>query len=188
MSRQLAARVAGALFVIADIAGVGGALLFRDSSTVTGMLLILAMALAVALIPAVLYPVLKEQNEALAFGYAILRTIEAVMLIVSTMAADDDDRAGPISQIVWSLSVMVLLYLLFRSSAVPRFISVWGLAGAPLYLASQLLILYRAPSLFAPIEAAVTAQFALNELVLAIWLLVKGFRSDTRRDDAAVPR
>lgn len=169
------ARIAGTLFVIADAAGVGGALLLRErDSTVTGQLLILTMALAVAMIPAALYPVLREQNEALALGYAILRTIEAVLLTVSP---DDDRWAGPASQIVWSLSVMVLYSSLYKSRAVPRFITVWGLVGAPLYLASQLLILYRAPSVADPI----TAQFALNELVFALWLLLKGFRRASSR-------
>jgi Domain of unknown function (DUF4386) len=95
---------------------------------------------------------------------------------VADTLAKDDYWAGPFSQIAWSLSVMILLYLLYRSNAVPRFISVWGLVGAPLYLADQLLILYNAPSLFATPGDVVSAQFALNELVLVIWLLVKGFR------------
>jgi Domain of unknown function (DUF4386) len=223
MHRQVAARVAGTLFVIADVAGVGGKVLLShqhdpdyfaraaeySSSIVTGAVLVFVMALAVAMIAVVLFPVLKKQNEALALGYAVLRSIEALLYSVFAVAplllltlsrqyaqavtpdrsglqpvadtlAKDDYWVGPFSQIAWSLSVVVLLFLLYRSNAVPRFISVWGLVGAPLYVANQLLILYNAPSLFSTLGAVVDAQFALNELVLVIWLLVKGFRPTPR--------
>ncbi|GAB1641840.1 DUF4386 domain-containing protein [Krasilnikovia sp. MM14-A1259] len=202
MNRQTAARVAGALFVIADVAGIGGkVLLDRENdanAVITGAVLVFVMALAVAMIPVALFPVLKKQNEALALGYAVLRVIEALLLTASAVApllvltvgrqpattqpglqpvagalSMDEYWAGPFGQIAWSLSVMVLLYLLHRSRAVPRYISVWGLAGAPLYLASQLLILY---GVAGPLATIVTAQFGINELVLVIWLLVRGLR------------
>lgn len=217
MEQQVAARVAGTFFVIADVAGAAGSVLLdRDGETaiVTGAVLIFVMAIAVAMIPVALFPVLKRYSEALAQSYLVLRIVEALLLTVSAVAplllltvhrqataagasegpvapalSQDDYWAGPYGQIAWGLSVVVLLSVLYRTRAVPRFISVWGLAGAPLYVAGQLLILYRVPAPLDTLTTVVTAQFAVNELALILWLLIRGLRPAPASElqPAAVP-
>ncbi len=72
---------------------------------------------------------------------------------------------------VFSVNALFFYALLFRTRLAPRFIAIWGGAGALLALSAPLLLLYGQPSggmlLYAPI--------GLNELFLAIWLLTRGF-------------
>src|SRR6476620_6791081 len=82
------AAIVGVLFIIGTVAGVlsvplvGGILGTPDDLTmvaanssrvVLGALLILVMGLALAMVPAMMFPILKRQNEALAIGYVIFR-------------------------------------------------------------------------------------------------------------------
>src|SRR5512146_1101239 len=43
------------------------------SRTMLGALLVLVMGLALAMVPAMMFPILKRQNEALAIGYVVFR-------------------------------------------------------------------------------------------------------------------
>ena len=71
----------------------------------------------------------------------------------------------------YGLGVLIFNYLLYQSNLIPPWISVWGLIGAILLLAMGLLRLFGYPVIFLAIP------IILNELVLAIWLIVKGFNS-----------
>ncbi|MBT9438923.1 MAG: DUF4386 family protein, partial [Desulfobacterales bacterium] len=79
------------------------------------------------------------------------------------------------TQIVFSLTVLILNYLLYQSRIIPRFISVWGLIGAPLILAAGLLGMFGLVSPFSTISILLSFPIALQEMVFAVWLIVKGF-------------
>ncbi|MCU7820410.1 DUF4386 family protein [Kitasatospora sp. DSM 101779] len=95
MDRRTTARVTGLLFVTATAAGALGAGLIgdldsldsarsvadRSDSLTAGALLVLVMAVAIAMIPPTLYPVLKEHGEAQALGYVVARTVEVVLVL-----------------------------------------------------------------------------------------------------------
>jgi len=53
----------------------------QRSRIALGALMVAVMAAAIALIPAMMFPVLKEHNEALALGYVVTRTVEVVLLL-----------------------------------------------------------------------------------------------------------
>jgi hypothetical protein len=72
-----------------------------------------------------------------------------------------------------------LNYALYQSELVPRWLSVWGLVGGALILAMGLLRLFGYPVIFLAIP------IILNELVLAIWLIVKGFNSSANAFESA---
>ena len=76
---------------------------------------------------------------------------------------------GSILDIVFSLGALMIYYLFYQSQLVPRWLSVWGLIGAILYLASGLFAMFSLD--FGILEA----PLALQEMVLAVWLIVKGF-------------
>ncbi len=132
----------------------------------------------------------------------VFRTIEAVfytaavegLLSISTLsqqlATAPVTNRGPIHAIadsflgvrdhsslvaVFAFSVGALMYyvVFFRSRLVPRWLSGWGIAGAILMMTACLLGLFSDKPvtgytlLFLPI--------AVQEMVLAIWLLVKDF-------------
>jgi len=68
-----------------------------------------------------------------------------------------------------------LNYLLYQSKLIPRFISVWGLIGAALVLAAGLLGMF-ALSPASTISTFLVLPIWVQEMVLAVWLIVKGFK------------
>jgi hypothetical protein len=73
------------------------------------------------------------------------------------------------SGLVWSLSALVLNYLLYQSRLVPRWLSVWGLVGATLSFAAYLLRFFSID-----LPEIVFLPIAVQEMVFALWLIVKG--------------
>jgi hypothetical protein len=65
--------------------------------------------------------------------------------------------------------------VLYRSKLIPRWLSGWGLIGATLFLASAFLPLLSYVSSSTLVYLHLTG--AVNQMVLAAWLIVKGFKS-----------
>ena len=86
---------------------------------------------------------------------------------------------------VFSLGALMFYFLLYQSKLVPRFLSVWGLIGAPLLLVASLIRVFGLVSLFSPIAALLALPIALNEMVLAVWLIVKGFNPSAIASESA---
>ena len=174
------------------------------NQVIIGVLLYLIDCAAVVVIPIMLFPIFKKHNEALAIGYVGSRIIESVTLIVGHIsllslltlsqeyvqaAAADASHFQILGalllsvvdwthllgvEIVFTLTALILNYLLYQSKLVPRFLSVWGLIGAVLLLASGFLGMFglRPAS---PISMFFTLPIAVQEMVFAVWLIVKGF-------------
>ena len=211
--------IVGALFIIATIAGLIGAIFIgpilddpeylvntsaHENEVALGVLLYLIMGVAIVGIAVMIFPILKNVNEGLALAYVGFRTLECVILIVVTMSllslltlsqeyvgaealdATSFETQGAIlhAQQEWSyiptgiafgLGCLMVYYLLYQSKLVPRPLSVWGFIGGTLMLVTAPL------HAFGVIGSLDTASILLNlpiavlEMVLAIWLIVKGF-------------
>jgi hypothetical protein len=74
-------------------------------------------------------------------------------------------------QFPYGLGALFLNYMLYQSELIPRWLSVWGLVGGILILAMGLLRLFGRPVFILAIP------IVLNEMVLAVWLIVVGFDS-----------
>jgi hypothetical protein len=176
----------------------------EENLVATGALLVLIMAAAVVAIAIVLYPVPRRFSERLAMGYVVARTVEAVTFIVSTLgalaslslsrafvAAGGTDAASYETfggtlvaardwvgaagcDAAFTLSALMLNFALFRTRLVPRWLPVWGLAGAVLYLAASVMVLYGLEPNSAT-QNAFNAPMFLQEMVFAVWLIAKGF-------------
>ena len=81
------------------------------------------------------------------------------------------DWAGVPEQFPYGLGVLILNYALYQSKLIPRWLSGWGLVGGTLILAMGFLRMFGHPVFYLAIP------IILNELVLAVWLIVKGFNS-----------
>ena len=81
------------------------------------------------------------------------------------------DWTSVLENFPYSLGVLMLNYFLYQSKLIPRWVSVWGLIGATLLLAMGLLRLFGYSVVFLAIP------IILNEMVLAVWLIVIGFNS-----------
>ncbi|UCC54158.1 MAG: DUF4386 domain-containing protein [Anaerolineaceae bacterium] len=170
-----------------------------ESQLLTSVLFMVTLTASVVAIPIVLFPVLKRHSERSALGYMGARIFEGFFdvivygiapLLLLTLSlefveagAPDDsyfqtsgalllalrDWASILENFPYGLGALILNYVLYRSELVPRWLSVWGLIGAILLIAMGLLRLFGYPAIFLAIP------IILNELVLAIWLIAKGF-------------
>jgi hypothetical protein len=172
----------------------------NERQVIIGMLIELIWALAVVGIIVTLFPILKKHNEALALGFFGLRFMEAIstvihsIILLSLLTLSQEYAAAGIpdasyfqtagtlllaarewtfligSGLVWSLSALILNYILYQSKLIPRWLSGWGLVGATLSFVVYLLQFFSinlGDILFLPI--------ALQEMVFAVWLIIKGF-------------
>lgn len=175
-----------------------------------GALLVLIMGFALALIPVVTYPIFRKYNEVLALGTVVFRgALETVAYMVCAgtwlvllelsrepaavasagaphvqtltglLAATPGSVATWLTAIVFSLGALMFYSLFYRSRLVPRWLSVWGLVGAALYLAAPLL------DMFGHGFGVLMAPLAVAEIVLAVWLILKGFAAPGPEETAA---
>jgi hypothetical protein len=166
---------------------------------ITGALLLVAAGVTCVLIAALLFPVLRRFGEGAALGLVGIRVLEAVTLMVSAvsllllvsagrdfaaagqsattsgiiasgaLAKGLNDWAFPLNPIVFGMGGVLLYGLLYRSRLVPRWLSVWGLAGVVLVFVYGLLRMYGGGSM------ALAVPIGIQEMVLAGWLIVRGF-------------
>jgi hypothetical protein len=172
------------------------------------------LAISLIGIGAILFPILREQVDNLGMAYAVLRLVEGVLIIASTvcllvmlsLGQDyangllDESSARSLGMLLVSLREwfllfgtliflglggLVLNYVLYRSMLVPRWLSAWGIIGA------ICILLYGAIGLFGVDTSALDATsllalpVATQEMVLAAWLIFKGF--STTENTAGTP-
>ncbi|MBC8509267.1 MAG: DUF4386 domain-containing protein [Anaerolineales bacterium] len=163
----------------------------------------------------VIFPILKKHNESIAVGYIVARSFEAVPFIIGNIsllalitvsqsfvgAANPDASgflpagAGLLATYDWtqllgprilaSLAALPFYYALYQSKLLPRWISIWGLVGAPLYFASGLLPMFNLLDPSSSISILMFLPAALLEMILAVWLIVKGFNPTIITSSAA---
>lgn len=78
--------------------------------------------------------------------------------------------------ISFCLGAAMYYYVMYRSMLIPRWLSAWGLAGLALLFSMALLIAFgERPSGPSGLLVLLAVPIALQEMVLAVWLIVKGF-------------
>ena len=160
--------------------------------------------LAMPLIGAFIFPVLRRVSTGMALSYFFFRSLEGIILVTvaltnkfailslseaflagSDRAASEAalaiiraqniwaDTAGPLYNVIFMCGALCLYALLFRARLVPRWISVWGLASVlVLGGASVSAIFVQLPIVW---EVAAIAPLAVQEMVMAIWFIFRGF-------------
>jgi len=177
----------------------------HHAQVATGVLLGFIAALAAPGIAIALYPVLRRFGEGLALGSVGFRIIEGVFYALGMAAlvslaalsrefvhagAPGDQHFRTLGQTMlaqyhWLVDAGLLLafslgglmyYLVFyRSRLIPVWLSVWGIAGAVLLMIAGVLVIF---GVFGPLSAgqvALAAPIGVQEMVLAVWLIVRGF-------------
>ncbi len=163
------------------------------------------MGVACAGIGLALYPILKNYNEGLAIGSAGFRVIEGVLDVVGALLfvvllalSQEFVKAGsPASSYFQTVDVIVnasigwlrdaamlltfgigaLMYyvVFYQYRIVPRWLSVWGLVGIILTIIGALLVMFHLLPPFGTIQVILNLPILPQELVLAVWLIAKGF-------------
>ena len=213
-TERTTATIVGGLYIVGTVAGflsmvvTGGLLDGPDylnvvaanaSRTMLGALLVLVMGLALAMVPAMMFPILKRQNEALAIGYVVFRgaletatsvgvaTCLLLLVVVARQHADAgaavasqfsglgtllvkaQDPIMAVGEIVFSLGALMFYYVLYQARLVPRWISGWGIVAGILYLTAGLI------AVFSGNLVPLLLPMALQEMVMAVWLIARGF-------------
>lgn len=80
--------------------------------------------------------------------------------------------------LIFTLGGLMFYAVLYQSRLVPRFIPAWGFAAAALLLIGTVLIMLElnTGALGNVWELIFAAPIAVQEMVMALWLIVKGFR------------
>jgi hypothetical protein len=175
-SNKKTARIAGVLFIIGTVAGI----------------------LSVA-------PSIRKYNESLAIGFVCSRIIAAVFIIIGvislllllTLSQEFVKAGNPDSSyfqtlggllrtgrdlvnhvaMILALSIggLMFYFLLYQTKLVPRWLSSCGLVGTILTISASLLLMFRLIEIMSTNYLVLNLPMALQEMVLAIWLIVKGF-------------
>lgn len=213
------ATIVGALFIIATVTAIAAMVLLGtaleepdylvdlpdiENTVVTAVMLELVLAVSLIGIGALMFPVFKKHGEGLALGYAGIRLVEAIFIIIASVsllvmltmgqdyAAGNLDAAGNeamgallmalrewafvIGTLVFlGLGAMTLNYLFYRSMLVPRWLSIWGLIGGVGITIYSVFALFGTDISSFSAVSILAAPLAVQEMVFAVYLIVKGF-------------
>jgi hypothetical protein len=175
----------------------------NQSQVTLGVLFRFIAAATSAGIAISLYPILRKHNEGLALGSVGFRLIEAVFYTVAALgllslvslseqyvnagapAASDFQILGTLllaacnwasfgfGVLSFCLGALMYYCVFFQSRLIPRWLSGWGLIAIALLLAMALFVMFGAQPSGTTLLLAV--PIAVQEMVLAVWLIVKGF-------------
>ncbi len=183
-------------------------ILANQDRVTTGALFEVVAGFASAGIAISLYPVLRGHNEGLALGAVGFRIIEGTTYVVGAIGtllllslSQELSRSNPPTSPfihttgallktlrdraslagVMSFYVGALMYycVFYRSRLIPRWLSGWGVLGVSLGMVASRLVLYDVVGSMSTTQVVLNLPIGINELVLAVWLIVKGFGPST---------
>ncbi len=170
-------------------------------------LTVMVMGLACAGIGISLYPVLKRYDEGLAVTAMGFRLMEGTLQIVSAIGivallglSQEFVKAGsppdsffqPVGSAIkavndwvgngvylfpWCIGASIYYAIFFRTRLIPRWLSIWGLLGLALMLVSTFGAMFGLWGSLSSMQILFNMPILVQELVLAVWLIVKGFAS-----------
>ena len=179
-------------------------LVAANSSRITGgAFLILMMGISLAAMTVFLYPIFRKDSEELAMGVVLFRgALEGTFYFLSALgflnlvalgneyiATGADSaalqsmgnvlyqfqvRLAPVGPIFYLIGAMCLYVSFYRTRLIPRWLTVWGLIAVVFYMASTLLKFFHMDT---GIGFYLEMVMAPQEMVMAVWLIVKGFNS-----------
>lgn len=152
-----------------------------------------------------MFPILRRYNETIALWHVCFRFLEAIIItvgVVSIMslgtlsqefvAAGATDTAsfqasgtslkaihdwtfllGP--NFMLGINTMMYSYIFYKSKLIPKFIPILGMTGSVCIFLSALLVMFGVFEQVSAWGGILALPVAANEMILAVWLLVKGF-------------
>jgi Domain of unknown function (DUF4386) len=164
-----------------------------------------------------MFPVLKQHSERIAFGYLASRIVDAVFIAVSvlfmllqiplgseylkavvpntfylqalsTLSIQAHLYAYDIGMIALGLAGLMLNYMFYRAKLVPRWIAVWGLVGYAIIFCGMV-----SEVMGSGLGLVSSLPGGLWEVFIGVWLIAKGFNASafvsqaTRTSNPAEP-
>jgi hypothetical protein len=174
----------------------------HPNQVAAGAFVYLVSAFASAGIAIAMYPVMKGSNTGLALGSVVFRALEAAFYMVGVVcllslpalgqqfttagAAERTslqaignslvsvrDQAALVAVFAFCLGAFMYYTLFFQSRLIPRWLSGFGIVAIVLMTAACVLALFSGNRITSYIPLA--APIAVQEMVLAVWLIAKGF-------------
>lgn len=212
----------GILYIVGTVAGilslvVAGSVLDAPISldeisanaypVTLGALFVLTMGLALAMVPVLMYPILKKHNHVLALGYVVFRgaletgiyiamTISWLLLVnisqgyvqsgaiatsgfqaLGVFVLNAHDSIRSVLEIVFPLGALMFYTVLYQSKLIPRWLSGWGFIAAIVWLTVGLLGMFQLIAPMSTPQLVLSVPIGVQEMVIAVWLIVKGFNS-----------
>lgn len=177
-------------------------LVAANSSRLTGgAFFYLMMGISLTAMTVFLYPIFRKDSEELAMGLVLFRgALEGTVYFVTTLGiltlvalgneyiatgADSatlqsmgnvlyqfQDRLGPVLTITFLIGATCLYLSFYRTRLIPRWLTVWGFIGVVPYMAYALLHFFHMDN---GIGFYLQMVLAPQEMVMGVWLIVKGF-------------
>ncbi len=186
----------------------------NENQVLIGALFVFIMGAAGASIAIAMYPVLSKHNKGIALGSVGFRIIEGALFMVGVIYLlllvalnQEFAKAGApdasyfqtsgvlmvggfnfsllVGGLAFSVGALLYYYLFYRSRLIPRWLAIWGLIGVILGLGAYL-IQFSSASALASTEIEIGhIPIFLQEMVFAVWLIVKGFNSSAIDSESA---
>jgi len=177
----------------------------NENGVVLAALIEFVWAATGAGIAVALFPVLRKHSRALALGSVAARVAEAVLVLVGTLGllvlfslsqgavaagsaglpsadtlanlllAGREWLHGLVGPLAFALGALLYYIVLFKSKLVPRWLSGWGLVAIGLNVFSTLYGAFAQDFGLSSVSTAINIPILLQEMVLAVWLIAKGF-------------
>ncbi|WP_018622169.1 DUF4386 domain-containing protein [Spirosoma luteum] len=175
------------------------------SQIILGAVFEMVLVIAACGTAIMLYPYLKRYNEQMALGYFCFRVLETVFILLGlvsvlslltlsysyTTASNADtsiyDAVGTIakafhdwtfilgSKFMLGINTFIYSYVFYKTGLVPNKLSLLGITGASLVFIASLLAMFGIIDSFSTGELLLVFPIAIYEMVLAFWLIAKGF-------------
>jgi hypothetical protein len=175
------------------------------NQVVLGALMELILVVSAVGTATTLFPFLRKYNETIALWHVCFRFLEAIMITVgiisvlslltlcreyATAGASDIaafQASGNLLKALhdWTfllgpnfflgINTMMYSYIFYKSRLVPRFIPILGMTGSALIIICALMVMFGVIEQTSVWGAILAVPVAANELILAVWLLAKGF-------------
>jgi hypothetical protein len=146
---------------------------------ILGVILEIICGISVVGIGILMYPILKMFNKGIALGYVIFRIIECVVIIAGGI------YLLSLLKLMWKYEMIIFVftaiggllfsYLLYLSKLIPRYLSVLGIVGYALLILGVVLDMFNIFNINEGAGMLIYLPGGLFELVLPIWLFIKGF-------------
>jgi hypothetical protein len=176
----------------------------NEGQVLLGALFLVIGAVAAAGIAIALYPVLRKHNEGLALGSVGFRLIEGALylgivvclLVLVTVSRESEsagatvssayrvpgalvmaarDALGEVAVLAFGIGALMYYGVFYRSRLVPRWLSAWGILAVALVMLSGVLVMLRLTEPMSTTQLVLAAPIGLQEMVMAVWLIAKGF-------------
>ncbi|MDR7077478.1 hypothetical protein J2Y03_002502 [Neobacillus niacini] len=175
------------------------------NQVILGAVMELILVVSVIGTATTMFPILRKYNETIALWHVCFRFLEAIIITVGVISVlslltlsrefvalgsidtSSFQASGTVLKAVhdWTfllgplfmlgINTMMYSYIFYKSKLVPRFLSILGMTGATLVFICALLVMFGVFPQISFWGAIFAIPVAANEMILAVWLLIKGF-------------